>query len=157
MSVIACFRQPRSWKLPQDRRTLPRRSGVRISQGTPFLQVVQRAIGNNQPLLLRHTGRVMVGDQSPAPLLLYPHSGKARVVGPRDYPGRESLPSIFTEWREDEEYTAEWWWEWLCYALNVERFQMENIHGVMFLGVIDGEHRCRPAIGAEVGQEQAYH
>ena len=81
VGVIACFRQLRSWKLLKIDFTLPRRSGVRISRGAPFLQVVQRAISDNQPLLMRHNGRVVVGDQSPAPMLLYPHSGKARVVG----------------------------------------------------------------------------
>ena len=81
VSVNAWFRQLRSWKLLNIELTLPRKSGVRISQGAPFLQVVQRAFSDNQPLLMRHTGRVVVGDQSPAPMLLYPHSGKASVVG----------------------------------------------------------------------------
>jgi hypothetical protein len=49
--------------------------------GAPFLQVVQRAISDNYPLLMRHNGRVVVGDQSPAPMLFYPHSGKSSVVG----------------------------------------------------------------------------
>jgi hypothetical protein len=84
---------------------------------------------------------------------VYQHEKVYRSELPRDYPGRESLPTMFTEWREAKEYTAEQWWEWLCYALNLERFQMENIHVVMFLSVIDGEHRCRPATGAEVGQD----
>src|SRR6266581_6225030 len=32
-------------------------------------------------LLARSLGRVMVGNQPPAPLLLYPHPGKASVAG----------------------------------------------------------------------------
>jgi hypothetical protein len=32
-------------------------------------------------LLARSLGRVMVGNQPPAPLLLYPHPGKASVTG----------------------------------------------------------------------------
>lgn len=40
----------------------------------------QPAISDKHPLLMRHTGRVMVGNQSPASLLLYPHSCKASVV-----------------------------------------------------------------------------
>jgi hypothetical protein len=32
-------------------------------------------------LLARSLGRVMVGNQAPAPLLLYPHPGKASVTG----------------------------------------------------------------------------
>ena len=30
-------------------------------------------------LLMRDIGRVVVGDQSPTPMLLYPHSGKASI------------------------------------------------------------------------------
>ena len=44
------------------------------------MQVVQRLVSDNQPLLMRHNGRVVIGDQSPAPMLLYPHSSKASVV-----------------------------------------------------------------------------
>ena len=49
--------------------------------GALFLQVVQRAVSDSQPLSTRHNGRVVIGDQSPAPMLLYPHSGKASVMG----------------------------------------------------------------------------
>jgi hypothetical protein len=60
------------------------RGSVRRASG--FVQIpitLKMATGDNHLLLMRRIGRVMVGDQSPALLLLYPHSGKASVVGNR--------------------------------------------------------------------------
>src|SRR5690242_13207450 len=42
---------------------------------------LKMATGDDHLLLMRGIGRVVVGDQAPAPVLLYPHSGKASVVG----------------------------------------------------------------------------
>ena len=81
MGHPACFRQLRSWKLLKIDLPCPEGQEFASLKGAPFLQVVQRAISDNQPLLMRHNGRVVIGDQSPAPMLLYPHSGKASVVG----------------------------------------------------------------------------
>ena len=60
---------------------------------------------------------------------VYLHESVFRANLPLDHPGRQSPLPNWTEWREDKEYTEEWWWEWLCYALNLERFQMKDIHG----------------------------
>ena len=55
-----------------------------MSQGTLRLDVEStliRGADGADCLLARRLGRVVIGNQPPAPLLLYPHPGKARVTG----------------------------------------------------------------------------
>src|SRR6476469_1584747 len=53
---------------------------TRLTEPTLSETLIDGWTGHNYPLLMRHAGRVMVGDQPPPPLLLYPHSSKAGVV-----------------------------------------------------------------------------
>jgi hypothetical protein len=48
-------------------------------------------------------------------------------------------------WRKGIPWGREDWWEDLAYELGVSRSEMQRIPAVVFLGVIDGQHRCRPA------------
>ena len=47
-------------------------------------------------------------------------------------------------WRKGMPWGQEDWWEDLAYELGVSRSEMQRIVAVVFLGVIDGQHRCRP-------------
>jgi hypothetical protein len=81
MSVIACFRQLRSWKLLKIDVPCPKGREFESFRARHSCRSLSGPLATISPLLMRHTGRVMVSDQSPAPLLLYPYSGKASVVG----------------------------------------------------------------------------
>jgi len=82
---------------------------------------------------------------------IYRHERVYRDEMPAGFPGREKLPMFWIEWREDTEGPTERW-ENLAYDVNVVPSEMQRIPGVVFLGMIEGKHHCRPATEAEINQ-----